>query len=118
MNVFATPVGRTLPVSTPREATNVLASKDLLETPSRLALTLMNALLRGIPVDPTLFAEIQTLGLFVSVPLDLVETEMLPVKLQKSELSVNPTSTAQTTLSVKTGNVSVDQDLLLLALSV
>jgi len=109
MNVSATPAARTLPVLTPKEATNVPANKDLLATLSLPARTLTNARLRAILVDPMLFVEIQILALSASVLQGSVETEMLLVKLQKSEHSANPILTVRIMLSARKANVSVDQ---------
>ena len=109
MNVSATPAARMLPVSTPKEATNVPANKDLLAILSLPARTQTNARHRVILADLMLFVEIQILALSASVLQGLVETEMLTAKLQKSEHSVNPILTVQIMLFARKANVSVDQ---------
>ena len=118
MNVSATPVARMLPVSTPKGATSVAVSKGSPEILSLLVRTQTNARLRATHVDPLLFVEIQIRALSANVPRGLVETEMLPAKLQKFGLFVNPISTVRTTLSARRENVSVEQASQLLELSV
>ena len=117
MNVSVIPAAKMLPASTLRVATNVPANRDLLAILSLPAQTLMNARLRVILADRMLFVGIQILALSASVLQGLVETEMLPAKLQKSEHSVNPILTVRIMLFARKANVSVDQASPLLELS-